>query len=89
MPEKQQKEASEETVLEIHQLNQANSITAIRSLKSNQKFVKGSKGRDLKLQITIENTESGSQLKANALLDSGATGSCINQEFVKKNHLTV
>ena len=70
-------------------MNHTNSITALRSLKSNWKFVKGSKGRDLKLQITIENTESGSQLRANALLDSGATGSCINREFVKKNHLTV
>ena len=35
MPEKQQKEASEETVLAICWLNHTDSITAIRSLKRN------------------------------------------------------
>ena len=28
-------------------------------------------------------------IKANALLDSGATGSCINQEFVERHQLPI
>jgi hypothetical protein len=44
IPEKQQKEASEGTVMAIQQLTHDNTIRAIKGLKSNKIFVRGMKG---------------------------------------------
>ncbi|KIK56602.1 hypothetical protein GYMLUDRAFT_174083 [Collybiopsis luxurians FD-317 M1] len=46
-------------------------------------------GQDFKLKTNIENTENSSQMNTNVLLDSGVTGSCINQDFVRQHQLTV
>ena len=37
----------------------------------------------------IENIEDGTHVTANALVDSGATGLCINQDFINKYHLPI
>ena len=39
------------------------------------------------LSCTLESLSTGVQLSATALIDSGATGSCINQEYVEKHEL--
>ena len=62
----------------LWELYHNDAIIAIKSLKSHKKFVQGTKGQDLKLSIIVENIENDNWIKANALLDSGATGSCIN-----------
>ena len=37
----------------------------------------------------IENINNHNQIETLALLDSGATGSCVNKSFVEKHNLTV
>jgi len=78
MPDKREREATDQMVLAIRKLANDDAITAIKSLKRNKKFVRGTKGQDLKLSVVVENIENDNRITANALLDSGATGSCIN-----------
>src|SRR5215469_6394837 len=89
MPTTRAREATEETVLAIRALNQEKSVEAVKTLGSRKRFIRGTRGRDLKLQISIENINNGSQVQANALVDSGATGSCINQDFVDRHQLPI
>ena len=89
MPQCQAREASEDTVLAIQKLNHQNAVEAVKSFKSRKRFIRGTKGRDLKLRVTIENTGNRNTHSTNALLDSGATGSCVNREFVEKHKLEV
>ena len=74
-------------VLDIQQLAHDNAINAIKSLKSNKKFIQGSKGQDLKLSVIVEDIENGNYIKANALLDSGAMESCQNKDFIKHHNI--
>ena len=67
----------------------AYAVDAINSLKDKQKFIQGTKGRDLKILVTIENINNHNQIETQVLLDSGATGSCVNKSFVEKYGLMV
>ena len=69
----------------IHKLDTKEALKTIKSLKSKKRFVHGTKGQDLKLLVQIKNVSNRTQSIANALIDSGATGSCINREYAKKN----
>ena len=89
MPNSRVREATEQTVMEIRQLGHKRAVEAVKSLKENKRFVRGTKGRDLKLQVLIEDIGRGKQIVSNALLDSGATGSCVNKEFIQKHQLMV
>ncbi|KAF8825753.1 hypothetical protein HHX47_DHR6000143 [Lentinula edodes] len=89
MPESHVREASEEMVLAIQNLSHATATEAVTNLKSHKRFVRGTRGRELKLRTTIENINNGVQIEMEALLDSGATGSCVNKNFVEQHQLTV
>ena len=78
MPNRRELEATEATIMALRELDHNDAIIAIKSLKRHKKFVRGTKGQDLKLNVIVENIENDNRIKANALLDSGATGSCIN-----------
>ena len=78
MPNQRELEATEATIMALQELDHNDAIIAIKSLKIHKKFVQETKGQDLKLSIIVENIENDNRIKANALLDSGATGSCIN-----------
>lgn len=88
VPSNRQREISEETVTVIRKLPVTDAIEAVNSFKRKH-YVRGTKGKDLKLTVTVENISNGRQLEAEALLDCGATGSCINMDFVKKHNLPV
>lgn len=62
-------------------------MEAVSELKKRQKFIRGTKGKDMKLSVTIENLNTGAQLSGTGLVDSGATGTCINKEYVEKHEL--
>ena len=67
----------------------ADAVDAINSLKDKWKFIRGTKGKDLKILVMIENINNHNQIEMQALLDSGATGSCVNKSFIDKNSLTI
>ena len=89
MPNRREREATEEKVLDIRRLDKEGALEAVREMRHPRRFIRGTKGQDLKIRVTIENTGNGKQADATVLVDSGATGSCINKEFVERNQLEV
>ena len=89
MPDCRSREASENTVIEIRKLDQPSALEAVKCFRSRKRFIRGTKGRDLRLQVLVENIETGQTIPTTALLDSGATGSCVNRAFVDKHRLMV
>ena len=89
MPNCREREASEYTVMELRKLDPKQIEEAVKSLKSKKRFVRGTKGQDLKFKVTLENVHNGKRHEANALLDSGATGTCINHDYVLCNNMNV
>ena len=87
MPTCRSREATEETVEKLRVLNRKAAVEAVKELKKRQKFIRGTKGKDMKLSVTIENLNTGAQLSGTGLVDSGATGTCINKEYVEKHEL--
>ena len=79
VPLSREREISKNLVKDIRKLNMADAIDAINSLKDKRKFIRGTKGKDLKISVTIENISNHNQIETLALLDSGATGSCVNK----------
>ena len=53
---------------------------AVKDLKRQRKFIRGIHSHDMKISATIKNLNTGAQLSGEGLIDSGATGSCINKE---------
>lgn len=89
MTEKRAREATEEKVTAIRKLGEAEAVQVVTELKRARRFIRGTKGPDMKLKLTIESIATGNQWETTGLLDSGATGSCVNKEFVEKNGLQV
>ena len=82
MPSCQCQEATEDCMTKIWELKQENAVYTLNELKKCQRFVWGTKGKDMKLSSTIESTLSGVQLSTLGLVDSDTTGRCINCEYV-------
>ena len=89
MPEKRAREATEEKVMAIRKLTTKEAVEVVSEMKRGRKFIRGTKGQDLKLRVTIESLATGSQYEADALLDSGATGSCVNKDYVEAQGLQI
>ena len=86
---KREPEATEETVKAIRELKTKDAVSAVESLKDKRRYIRGTKGCDLKFSVNVENLENGSTVETEALLDCGATGSCINRKFVEKHQLPI
>ena len=89
VPLSREREISKNLVRNIRKLRMADAVDAINSLKDKRKFIRGTKGKDLKISVVIENISNHNQIETLALLDSGATGSCVNKSFVEKHGLMV
>ncbi len=89
MPERREREATEEKVMAIRALTKEAAVEVVTELKKLRKYIRGTKGQDMKLRVTIASVHTGSEWETSALLDSGATGSCVNKEFVEKNRLPI
>ena len=88
MPNNRQREATEQMVNDLRKLEVPDSLEALKSFKG-KRYVKGTKGKDLKFSVVIENISNGKSVETEALLDCGATGSCINKAFVEKHQLKI
>ena len=66
----------------ICQLSVENTEVALETLKEPIHFVKGGKGKQLTLLVTVIRLDNNSQTDTQALVNSGCTRSCINQQFI-------
>ena len=72
------------TIAEINSMEEGTAIEAVEELKTPRVFVKGTKGSKLALPTTIVTLDTRKEHKANALLDSGCEGSCIDTKYVQQ-----
>jgi hypothetical protein len=81
------KEINRQTIADIRLLDEGNAISAIEELQHPRRFVRGKKGRKLSLKANVVALDTRAQHTADALVDSGCEGSCIDIKFVRKHGL--
>ena len=57
---------------------------ALRELKGKKKFVKGYKGNQISVPVTIQTEDMVTQFRVTSLIDSGCTKSCIDAGLVER-----
>ena len=75
-------EMTNELVEFIRQLSVEAMEVAVGTLKEPICFVKGGREKQLTLSVIVIRLDNNSQTNTQALVDSGCTGSCINQQFI-------
>ena len=80
--EKRREEVTDELIEFICQLSAENVEVVVRILKEPICFVKGGRRKQLTLLVTVIRLDNNSQTDTQVLVDSGCTGSYINQQFV-------
>ena len=66
----------------ICQLRVEDIKVAVRTLKEPIRFIKGGRGKQLTLLVTVIRLNNNSRTDTQVLINSGCTGSCINQQFI-------
>src|ERR1700689_1014624 len=85
MPDKRRPEATEELIRLVASMDEEDAVQAVYELRSKRRYIKGTKGRELKVPTLLQTIDSLAQFQVTGLLDSGCTGSCINRKFVENN----
>ena len=80
-----QKELTGEVVQELRRMAKEDTIWYINLLHSEPKRVIATGKHQMDLKGSIQRTDTGEQISIKALLNSGCTGSCIDEAFVDKN----
>src|SRR5213075_2213706 len=81
------REMTDTTVEEIKALSDDLAIKALNELKIGRAFVRGTRGTKLSLKTTVMALSTRSENAAEALLDSGCEGSCIDAKYVRVHDL--
>ena len=82
MYEERREEVTDELVEFICQLNVEDAEVTIGTLKEPICFIKRDRGKQLTLPVIVIRLDNNSRIDTQVLVDSGCTGSCINQQFV-------
>ena len=81
------REISRQTIEDINLLRDGDAVDALKELENPRVFKRGNKGLKLNLQTTIVTLDNRTEHTADALIDSGCEGSCIDVKYVRKNGL--
>ena len=79
------KELTEDVIQELRRMAKEDAIWYINLLHSEPKRVIATGKHQMDLKGSIQRTDTGKQISIKALLDSGCTGSCIDETFVDKH----
>ncbi|PFH45041.1 hypothetical protein AMATHDRAFT_105883, partial [Amanita thiersii Skay4041] len=77
-------EVTGELIDKLNSMSENDALISIYELK-NKPTIHGTHQMDIK--VVVSTTDTFQTFEVKALLDSGCTGSCINQEFVNKHRL--
>ena len=80
-------EINSDVIIQINRLSETLAIEAVEELKEPYKFVRGTKGTKLSLRANITTLDTRAEHTADALIDSGCEGSCIDVKYVIQNKL--
>ena len=79
---KRHMEINRQTMDDINRLSEGDAVDAIEELKEPRRFIRGTRGTKLSFNANIVTLDTRAEHKANALLDSGCEGSCIDVKYV-------
>ena len=80
-------EIEEKTITDINSLPEQDALWYIRNLREKPRHVRATGKNQMDVTGVIITMDTLSRHSIKALIDSGCTGSCINEEFVKKHNL--
>lgn len=81
------REASAENVERIKRMVDEAALEALLELAKPRRYVRGIKGQQLDLELTLGTLNDQRSFRVEALLDSGCTGSCIDRKFIAANKI--
>ena len=84
---KRQPEISQQTAEELNELSDEDVVDALHELRQPKKIIRGKGGNQMKIPIHLQTLDGNQNFRTDTLLDSGSTGSCINEKFVKENNI--
>ncbi|KAI8994100.1 hypothetical protein BD414DRAFT_400161, partial [Trametes punicea] len=84
---KRQQEATYETLQQIRELPDADAILVLQELARPKQFIRGGRGDQMDIPLTLTTLDDGRSFSICALLDSGCTGSSIDIDFVRRNNI--
>src|SRR5277367_6159508 len=77
-------EINRQMITDINRLSDGNAVDAIEELKQPRVFKRGTRGSKLSFSANIVTLDTRDEYKADALLDSGCEGSCIDVKYVQR-----
>ena len=80
---KRHMEINRQTIDVINKLNDGEAVDAVEELKEPRVWIRGTKGSKLSFKANIIALDTRAEHEANALLDSGCEGSCIDIKYVQ------
>ena len=80
-------EIEEQTIADINSLPEQDALWYIRNLRNKPRQVRATGKNQMDVSGVIITMDTLSRHSIKALIDSGCTGSCINEDFVKRHHL--
>jgi len=83
------REINNVTIETINHLRDNQAIEALNDLKKPHVFIQGTKGRKLAVKLTVKTLDTNVEQQADALIDCGCEGSCIDSKYVAKHGLNV
>jgi hypothetical protein len=84
---KRQDEITNELVENLQQLTPKQSLHAIAELKDQKTYILGKGGNQLDIPLILQNPQNNQLILTNGLLDSGCTGSCIHEDFIRQHQI--
>ena len=80
-------EIGEQTIKDINSLPEQDALWYIRNLRNKPRQVRATGRNQMDVSGVVITMDTLSRHSIKALIDSGCTGSCINEDFVKKHNL--
>ena len=85
----QEMEIEEQTIRDINSLSEQDALWYIRNLRDKPRQVRATRKNQMDVSGVIITVDTLDHHPMKALIDSGCTGSCINEEFVRKHKLNM
>ena len=82
-------EITENMIKELNKLKEEDALWCIKNLREKPRQVRGTGKNQMDIQGMVTMTDTLETFTMKALIDSGCTGSCINEEFVAKHKMNL
>ena len=82
-------EIEEQTIKDINSLPERDALWYIRNLRDKPRQVRATGKNQMDVSGVVVTMDTLDRHSMKALIDSGCTGSCINEDFVRKHNLKI